>query len=209
MKYSEQDMAQLISEIENEFTEYVTKSEQNEVEEVSLEKSSNDFDYDESDIEEMNEMYASMSKSEKEAHYASIKSILFGTNEELNKSENIVKKDEETELLKSELANSKKETEDLKKNVETLTNIVAKIVKKAPARKAITQLGDIQVLAKSEESEVSAKPEADYSKLNKAEINKILSGKIRNGEIKKSEDREKINQFCYGKVKIDEIKHLL
>lgn len=218
MKYNEQDMAQLISEVETEFKEYLTKAEQSvedeNTEEVSLEKSENEFDYDESDIEEMNEMYASMTKSEKEAHYASIKAILFGKSEEseeLNKSEEPVKesKDEEKELLKSELETSKKETEELKKNIETLTSIVSKIVKKAPSRKAVTQIGNIQVMKKSEEPVKEGKEEVDYSSMKKSEINKILTGKIRNGEIQKAEDKEKINQFCYGQIKIDEIKHLL
>ena len=228
MKYNEQDMAQLISEVETEFKEYLAKAEESVTtdektleasvsedvtNEGSLEKSetSKEFDYDENDIKEMNDMYSSMTKSEKEAHYSAIKSVMFSKSEEesedLNKSEEEVK-DEEKVLLKSELENSKKETEELKKNIETLTSIVSKIVKKAPSRKAVTQIGNIQVMKKSEEP-IKEEEEIDYTSLNKSEINKILTGKIRNGEIKKAEDKEKINQFCYGQVKIDEIKHLL
>ena len=231
MKYNEQDMARLISEVENEFKEYLTKAEQSvssnenteestacveNNEEVSLEKTETEveFDYDEEDIKEMNEMYSSMSKSEKEAHYSAIKSALFGESEEseesedLNKSEETKAADEEKELLKSEVDSVKKENEELKKNIETLTSIVSKIVKKAPTRKAITQIGNVQVIKKSEDM-TEKKDEVDYSSMKKSEINKILSKKIRNGEIKKAEDKEKVNQFCYGQIKIDEIKHLL
>lgn len=232
VKYNEQDMAKLLVEVETEFKEYLSKAEQSQKaessvkeEKVSLETAEG-FDYDEEDISEMNKMYASMSKSEKEAHYSAIKKTLFNETKEesketsskeeatdLKKSE----KDEEKELLKSEaesaksdLANSKKENEELKKNIETLTTIVSKIVKKAPARKAVTQIGNIQVMKKSEDDEsVEEKKEVDFSKLSKAEVNKILTSKIRSGEITKSEDKENINKFCYGQIQIDKIKHLL
>lgn len=227
MKYNEQDMAKLISEVETEFKEYLTKAEQSQdaeiaskeakkEEDTSLEKTE-EFDYDEDDISEMNKMYASMSKSEKEAHYSAIKKTLFSeadkeSSEDLQKSE----KDEEKSMLKSEmesvkgdLASSKKENEELKKNIETLTTIVSKIVKKAPARKAVTQIGNIQVMKKSEEDVEDKKEEVDFSKLPKSEVNKILTSKIRSGQITKSEDKENINKFCYGQIQIDKIKHLL
>jgi hypothetical protein len=221
-KYSEQDMAKLISEVEDEFKAYLAKAEKSQeqeivtetkeeativaTEEVSLNKAES-FDYDAEDIEEMNKLYASMSKSEKEAHYTAIKKNLFGDNEpkeEIKKSEvAVVVVDEEKTLLKSE-------NEELKKSLETLSTIVSKIAKKVPSRKAVTQIGNIQVIKKSEEESTDNKETGvDVLKLNKSEINKILSAKIRNGEIKKSEDKEKINKFCYGQIKIDEIKHLL
>lgn len=237
MKYNEQDMAKLIVEVETEFKEYLTKAEQNEVEstpeveaaaeEVTLEKAEGEFDYDEEDISEMNEMYASMSKSEKEAHYSAIKKTLFAESEEaesedLNKSEvtetedSNESEDEEKVLLKSEietikgnLESSTKENDELKKNIETLTNIVSKIVKRAPARKAVTQIGNVQVLKKTEEPVVEDESAVDYSTMKKSEINKILTSKIRSGEIKKSEDKENINKYCYGQIELDKIKYLL
>lgn len=231
MKYSEQDMAKLISEVETEFKEYLTKAESNDIEDVKkseevdaqakevteevIEKSENAFDYDDEDINEMNKMYASMSKAEAEAHYKSLKKTLFTEEEEVE-----VKKSEESteekDLLKSEmesvkadLASSKKENEELKKNLETLTGIISKVVKSAPKRKAVTQIGDIQYIKKSEETTEDKKEEVDYSKMEKSEINKVLSAKIRSGEIKKNEDKENINKYCFGELKFDEIKYLL
>ena len=218
MKYNDDEVAKLIAEVENSFKEHLSKAEQSqldqEIEDVSLVNTESDFDYDESDIEQTNKMYASMSKSEKEIHYQAIKTALFGETEEVKKSEEPTKEivvketDEKTELLKAELENSKKETEDLKKSIETLTSVVTKLVKKAPARKAITQIGDIQFVKKSEETEKKDSG-VDYSKMQKAEINKILSHKIRNGEITKSEDKENIKEFCFGRIGFNKIEHLL
>lgn len=234
MNYDEQDIAKLIGEVEAEFTEYLNKSEQKEEvslekseeteieeESVEIEKSENSFEYDEEDIKEMNELYSSMTKSEAEAHYKSIKSILFKS-EELEEESVEIKKSEENEvseendLLKSEiesfktsLEESKKENEDLKKSIETLTSIVSKVVKSSPKRKAITQLNDINYIKKSEETSSVEKNEVDYSSMSKKEINNILTSKIRSGEIKKSEDRENINKFCHNELKIDDIKYLL
>lgn len=224
MKYSEEQMAKLISEVETEFKDYLTKSEQpadksEEVKTEEAELAKSEFDYDEEDISEMNKMYASMSKAEAEAHYKSLKSIVFVEegSKEVKKSEEATKEvDEEKELFKSEmetvkvdLENSKKENEELKKNLETLTGIISKVVKSAPKRKAVTQIGDIQYIKKSEETAEPTKEEVDYSKMEKKEINKILSTKIRSGEIKKSEDKDNINKFCYGELKFDDIKYLL
>lgn len=220
MKYSEQDMAKLISEVETEFKDYLAKAESNiedieEVEEIQpedvIEKNESGFDYDEEDINEMNKMYASMSKAEAEAHYKSLKKTLFTEDvEPINKSEGEVVEDaEENKLLKTEVESIKKENEELKKSIETLTGIISKVVKGAPKRKAVTQIGDIQYIKKSEETTEETKKEVDYSKMKKSEINKILSSKIRSGEIKKSEDKENINKFCFGELKFDEIKYLL
>jgi len=234
-KYNDEEMAKLISEVETEFKDYLAKAEQSQEdlnkseEDVSVEAKSEEteevveqelnkseetkeFDYDEEDIKEMNELYASMTKAEAEAHYKAIKSTLFTEeseekSEDLNKSE---EKEEETEtLLKSEVESVKKENEELKKNLETLTSIISKVVKSAPKRKAVTQIGDIQYIKKSEDTETKEETKVDYSKLPKAEINKVLSSKIRSGEIKKSEDKDNINKFCFGELKFDDIKYLL
>lgn len=224
MKYNEEQMAQLILEVETEFKDYLKKAEQNK--EEDLNKSENfdlnksEFNYDEEDITEMNKMYASMSKAEAEAHYKSLKKTLFKSEEEskdLNKSEEFSESDnQEEKILKSEIETlqgsveeSKKENQELKKSIETLTSIISKVVKGAPKRKAVTQMGDIQYIKKSEESVEDKKEDVDYTKLNKSEINKILSSKIRSGEITKSEDKNNINKYCYGELKFDEIKYLL
>jgi len=230
MKYSEQEMAKLISEVETEFKDYLTKSEPTaEIETKAVEAdkvvteeviAKSEFDYDADDISEMNKMYASMSKAEADAHYKSIKSIVFAGEEskEMKKSEeSAVEVNEEKELLKSEIEtikasfeSSKEENEELKKNLETLTSIISKVVKSAPKRKAVTQIGDIQYVKKSEDTNEEVEDnKVDYSKMEKKEINKVLSTKIRSGEIKKSEDRENINKFCHGELKFDDIKYLL
>jgi hypothetical protein len=225
MKYNEQDMAKLISEVETEFKDYLTKAEQNEeVESTEVEAAdadtlakSEEFDYDETDISEMNEMYASMSKSEKEAHYSAIKQTLFTeeeASEDLNKSEEKVEEEviakSEVDSIKVDLKKSEEANEELKKNIETLTGIVSKIVKRAPARKAVTQVNGIEYIKKSEEkAETKEEKSVDFDSLSKKEINSILSGKIRNGEITKNEDKENINKFCYGQINLEKIKYLL
>ena len=227
MKYNEQDMAKLIGEVETEFKEYLTKAEQNEedstpeveasAEDSTLEKSE-EFDYDEQDISEMNEMYGSMSKSEAKAHYSAIKKTLFGESEE---SEEVIAKSEEESTeeviaksemddIKGDLKKSEEANAELKKNIETLTGIVSKIVKRAPARKAVTQVNGIEYIKKSEEKVVEKdENKVDVEKLSKKEINNILSSKIRNGEITKNEDKENINKFCYGQINLEKIKYLL
>jgi len=239
MNFNEKDMAKLISEVEVEFKQHLAKAEQsideevsietpeaNANEEVSLAKSEEvEYEYDESDITEMNKMYASMNKSEKEAHYNSIKSTLFteeeAPSENLKKSEVVTKEviveDEEKTLLKSErdtindkLAKSEQEKEELKKNFEMLTEVVTKMVKRAPARKAVTKIGNVQVLKKSEEEVTEIKAdEVDYSKLSRKEINNVLVQNMRNGKIAKSEDRQKVTQYCHKEIDLDAIKHLL
>lgn len=105
MKYSEKDMAALISEVEAQFAEHLAKSEKVEeetlskseeveevleasenstevVEEVKLEKSEEqseevvEFDYDDEDLKEMETLYSSMSKSEAEAHLSCLAKVL-------------------------------------------------------------------------------------------------------------------------------------
>jgi len=231
-KYNDEEMAKLISEVETEFKDYLAKHEPNQEdlnkseEGVSVEAKSeeseesveelnkseeSEFDYDEDDIKEMNELYASMTKAEAEAHYKAIKSTLFAEESEEKPAElaKAEKSNKEEELLKSEVESVKKENEELKKNLETLTGIISKVVKSAPKRKAVTQMGDIQYIKKSEETESKEENKVDYSALPKSEINKVLSSKIRSGEIKKSEDKENINKFCFGELKFDDIKYLL
>jgi len=224
MKYSENDLAALIGEVEDEFRKHLnkaeeeqgtelTKSEENSLEkEISadasnkIEKSEENFDYDENDYEEMDSLYSEMSKSEKEAHYKSIKHALFGSEEV--KEEKIAKSEvKEEKIAKSENEVLKKENEELKKSIEGLTGALGKFLKgnSAPKRKAVTQL---QYLKKSEESN-EEKSENDVSKLSKTEINKILTSKIRSGEIKKAEDKEAISAFCLNNNPIETIKHLL
>lgn len=244
MQYSDKDMEALISEVEAEFnsvyksedteeteTQDLAKSEDNEVEveaqaedsEVEtqeLAKSEEDeLNYDDEDIKEMNELYASMTKSEKEAHYSALKSVLFSeekvTAEE--KEEVVAKSEEQVEdskeesdvsLLKAELEASNEKVEKLEKSLSDLVGLLHKNVKegkKAPQQKAVTE---IQYMKKSEDEAVQEKEDADISKLSKSEINAKLREKARSTELKKS-DRERINAFVLENTSIDTIKDLL
>ena len=229
MNYSEKEMAALINEVENQFSDHLKKAENDEVKvnlqkseeankenvseeiEVVLEKSENTgFDYDEEDYGEMDTMYASMNKAEQAAHYASICKSLSIEVTPSNEESNTDMKKSETEtndLHKSELASKDVEIGDLKKSIETLTTAMSKFVKaRAPQRKAVT---NIEYIAKSEgDVKKSEEKSEDVSKLSKSEISKRLSAKIRSGELKKSE-RDQITNYYDNTIKFDKIKHLL
>lgn len=245
VKYSEKDMAALISEVEAQFSKHLAKAEETQV--TDLKKSEvveqpkaeqtpvveaapqeQGFDYDEADIQEMNEMYASMTKAEAEAHFESLKKTLFKEDSEKstevkvkeNKEEIVAKsevkaeqkletKEDGTKLLKSEIETLKSDKEKLEKSLKDLTAALAKFVKgtEAPKQKAITR---IEYVAKSEEEQVKTEDKKeDVSKLNKNEISKRLSAKIRSGKLEKAE-REKINEYYQsGSNNIESIRHLL
>lgn len=251
MKYSEQDMAALISEVEAQFSEHLAKTESNEdtnkteAVEAKIEKSEpkveveaektnetqNGFDYDDEDYQEMDKMYLSMTKSEAEAHYQSVKKTLFGEVEEtseapaaevkIEKSENsaevkieakIETKAKENDIQKS-LEEEKTKNVKLEKSFQELLGKLTSFVKKgktAPEQKAVTQ---IEYIAKTEEEktiEKNEKEKVDVSKLKPAEVTARLNEKVRSGDLKKS-DRESINDFYLGEKAgdIESIKHLL
>lgn len=247
MKFSEQDMAALISEVEAQFSEHLAKAEASN-EEETMEKSEEEvateevaaapadesgeeikkseeevseesFDYDDEDIAEMDKMYASMTKSEAQAHFDSIQRALgVESSEETVEEEQVIAKSEEvetedkedgTELLKSERDSLQKENEELKKSLETLTAAMTKYVKgaSAPKQKAITRL---EYIAKSEDGESKKEDEVNVEKLTKSEIKEKLTQKIREGKLEKS-DKEKINQYYLdsSNANIETIKHLL
>ena len=230
MNYSEKEMAALINEVETQFSDHLRKAENDEVkanlqkseeaneeivsketeEVVVLEKSENTgFDYDEEDYSEMDTMYASMTKAEQAAHYASIcKNLSIEVTPSAEESNTDMKKsEEESNLMKSEIEAKDAEIGDLKKSLETLTTAMSKFVKaRAPQRKAVT---NIEYIAKSEGDVKKSEEEVeDVSKLSKSEISKRLSAKIRSGELKKS-DRDQITNYYDNTIKFDEIKHLL
>jgi len=100
MKYSEENLTALINEVETEFSDHLKKAETEKSERIAKSKTADvtktkeantEVQYDAEDIKEMNDMYGSMSKSEKEAHYQSIKVTLFGDSEPVD-----IKKTEET-----------------------------------------------------------------------------------------------------------------
>jgi hypothetical protein len=239
IKYSEKDMAALISEVEAQFSTRVAKAA---AEKTDLKKSEavaqpveekqpvvevvpqeQTFDYDESDIAEMNAMYGSMTKAEATAHYESLKKALSKEDDNkpavkaeettISKSEvkepTATKTEDETVVLKSEIESLKSEKEKLEKSFQDLTAKLTEFFKgsKAPKQKAITKM---EYVAKSEdEQKTDIKATEDVSKLDKSEVSKRLTAKIRSGKLEKAE-REKINEFYQsGSKNIESIRHLL
>lgn len=206
--YNENELLALISEVETQFAEHLAKSEQ--IETISKQEPNEaqpEVNYDEEDFKEMDKMYNSMTKTEAEIHYKSVKKALFGESEaetvEIKKSE----PSEEENLLKSEVESLKKSNEELRKDLESVTSLLKKAFSKpeakpAPEQKAITE---IQYLKKSED-EVK-KEEKDFSKLSKSEINNKLTAQIKTGKLQKN-DKEAIQTY-FDKGTIDSIKHLL
>lgn len=147
IKYSEKDMAALISEVEAQFTNHLAKAEK---EQTDLKKSEaapqpkaeenqvveaqaqieQGFDYDEEDIKEMNEMYSSMTKAEAEAHYEAIRKALSKDAEETPevKAEEVIAKSEVKADEKSE-AGKEDETKLLKSEIESLKSEKEKLEK--------------------------------------------------------------------------------
>lgn len=226
MKYSEKDMAALISEVESQFTNHLAKAEKAQITDLKKSEAAQPkaeekqvveapaqeqgFDYNEEDIAEMNAMYSSMTKAEAEAHYESLKKTLSKETEvvaevTMAKSE---QKSEETAILKSEIETLKSEKEQMEKSFQDLTAKLIEFVKgsKAPKQKAVTKL---EYVAKSEEEKVEEKPQEDVTKMDKTEVSRRLTAKIRSGKLEKSE-REKINEFYQsGSKNIESIRHLL
>lgn len=186
------------------------KQEEDKKEEPKAEEDKKDeesHDYDEQDIEEMHKMYHSMSKAELNLHKAAAEKCWMakcGEMTQMAKSEKdtiVSVTKEDTSLIKSKVETLEKENEELKKNVESLVNAMAKFVnnKKAPARKAITEIG---FLNKSEEETAQEKT------LSKSEITTILSRKAQEPTLSKS-DREAIDKYYFGIGGIESIRHLL
>ena len=227
MKYSEKDLAALISSVETDFAEHLKKAEKEqtdlkksetatvkpqpkEVASSTVEKS--ECNYDAEDLQELEKLYGGMEKAEAELHYKTLKKTLFGDSEpKVEKTEvNTVdlKKAEEDNLKKAEVENLKKENEGLKKSVDNLATALTKFlkVKPAPERKAIT---GVDFIAKTESDKVKPAEGSteDFTKLSKSEVMKKLTLKAKT-DLKKS-DRDLINDYCDNKIKIETIKHLL
>lgn len=222
MNYTDKDLAALIKSVEEEFDlslkeiKEAKEKETEQVEATEIEKnekaaseSTDEFDYDEDDIKVMNEMYASMSKSEAQAHLESLNktlgvSVKTEENSEIKKSEEIFKS--ENDLLKKEVDGVKKENEELKKSLSgLLETLKGKVFSAAPARKSIT---NIDYIAKSEVETSKPSKETDVSTFSTKEISSILSNKMREGKLSKSE-RELVVSFYDKKANINDIKHLL
>lgn len=222
--YTKQQVDEMLSQVEQEFENAlgnIAKSEESIEEEndieveaeasEELEKSEDEeIETEEEDYETIDDLYASMTKSEQEAHYAAIKKTLFNeqieTEEEIEeeavqKSEEVkveaIQNDEKVDMLKSENEELKKNYEELKSMVDQLFNM-----KKAPAQKAVT---NVNYIAKSEES--NNKEKVDLSDLSKKEITAKLKTIDYSG-LKKS-DRDAINNYYLDNGSVESIKHLI
>lgn len=239
IKYSEKDMAALISEVESQFTNHLAKAEKTVVTDLKKSESAEQpkaeekqvveaapkeqgFDYDEEDIKEMNEMYSSMTKAEAKAHFESLKKVISPESKETEveakeevvaksevKDEKPEQKEEETALLKSEIETLKSDKEKLEKSLKDMVAALAKYVKGSSAPKQ-KAITRIEYVAKSEEEKPQKdEKKEDVSKLDNKEISKRLTAQIRSGKLEKAE-REKINEFYQtGSKNIESIRHLL
>jgi hypothetical protein len=184
-------------------------------------------DYDDEDMSAMVQMYQGMSRGELKAHHDAIKQCLdaMGMQEAapaapaapaeapaapeapMAKSEDaaidvskFAEVTKEVEILKSEVSAKEAENKDLRKSLDTVTEILTKLVKKsAPAAKAVTKL---EAVAKSEAA-------TEEKVLSKQEITAILTKKTKEQSLAKS-DRDAINAYYgSGQVSTTGISHLL
>lgn len=210
--YTQKQVDDMLSQVEQEFEKTlgsIAKSEEVidevETEEVELSKNETEEEIEEEAYQTIDELYESMDKSEKEAHYASVKKAMFGETEEesFQKSEETEEEEEiETSMVKSEREAYEGKIEGLEKNLDTVNELLSKLfAKKAPTGKAITATNFI---AKSEETEVEKE---DFSKLSKGEITSRLQ-KVDYATLNKSE-RESINDYYLENGSVDKIKHLI
>lgn len=180
-----------------------------------------DHDYDDEDMAAMVQMYQGMSRGELKAHHDAIKQCLDSMGMQkcgemaqaaapaeapIAKSEESIdvsafaKATQEVEILKSEISTKETKIAELQKSLDTVTEILTKMVKKsAPAAKAVTKL---EAVAKSEVT-------AEEKVLSKSEITAILNKKAMEPSLSKS-DRDAINAYyAAGQVSTTGISHLL
>jgi hypothetical protein len=209
--YTKKQVDEMLSQVEQEFNNALGSIAKNEETEVESEMETEEFEKAEVEIEEtedyqtIDELYASMEKNEIEAHYESLKKVMFGDCEEIEE-DSIEKAEteevEEIQMVKSENENLKEENEELKKSLENIEGLINKMfnTKKAPSQKAITATNYI---AKSEEED----NQVDFSKMTKSEITSKLKN-LDYSSLEKS-DREAINEYCLNNASVNKIKHLI
>lgn len=210
--YTKEQVDEMLSQVEQEFNNALGSIAKNEETEVKSEEETEEFEKAEvetketEDYQTIDELYASMEKNEIEAHYESVKKVMFGEAEEIEE-DSIEKSEteevEEIQMVKSENENLKEQNEELKKNLENIEGLINKMfnTKKAPSQKAITSANYI---AKSEEAEEN---EIDFSKMTKSEITSKLKS-LDYSSLEKS-DREAINEYCLNNASVNKIKHLI
>tara|TARA_R100000951_G_scaffold19275_2_gene16091 strand:- start:1405 stop:2070 length:666 start_codon:yes stop_codon:yes gene_type:complete len=217
--YTEKQVDDMLSQVEQEFEKALGSIEKNEeteqvevIEEVQEEviaKSEEQSEEVAEDYETVDELYASMNKGEKEAHYNSIKKAMFGETEEQSEEQPIAKSEEVQEEVEVAMAKSESEValetenEELKKNLGNVNELLSKLFNKnkAPEGKAIT---NTSYIAKSEEVN---EEDSGFEKMTKSEITSKLNA-IDYTDLTKS-DRTAINEFCLENGSKDKIKHLI
>lgn len=220
--YTKAQVDEMLLQVEQEFEktlEGIAKNEKNEIVEESVEADSEDF-------ETIDDLYASMTKSEVEAHYSSLKKVMMAKAEEKEEEKEESKEHEEEEKKdkKEDKEEDKKEemekcgdmsaakksekslveeNEELKKSIETLNDLVSKLfsAKKAPTQKAITATNFI---AKSEELETET---VSIAEMSKGEVTAKL--KALDFQSLSKSDRDAINNFYLQNGSVEKIKHLI
>ena len=237
--YTKAQVDEMLLQVEQEFErtlEGIAKNEKNQIVEESVEADSEEF-------ETIEDLYASMTKNEIEAHYSSIKKVMMTKSEDeeeeeskeheekekkedkrheekeemekcgemsAKKSEDEDEEEEEEEKKKSDAPKMDKsekslvaENEALKKNLESLNDLVNKLFasKKAPAQKAITATSFI---AKSEELETEG---VNVAEMSKGEVTAKL--KALDFQSLSKSDRDAINNFYLKNESVEKIKHLI
>lgn len=212
MSYSKKQVDDMLDLVEQEFEDAMSKMNKSEkteevieTEEIQEEVMTKSEESEEEDYTSIDELYSSMNKSEKTAHYEAAKKALY--NDEVEEEEVMTKSEdseEETPMAKSEIEKIIAENEELKKSSEATSALLEKLfAKKAPAGKAVTGL---TVIKKSEGS-VEKEEEINFSEMKKSEITKKLNSLDFN-DLQKS-DRNAINEYCLNNTSVDSIKHLI
>jgi len=223
-KESSEDSSKKPMEHESESDKGPT--DQNQQEHSPQQSEDQDHGYDDEDMQHMHSMYSSMSKPELKAHHDTIRKCMDGMAKaetqdaakdaqgyrpeggpkdgEAEDESAMAKSEKDTSigevsLLKSELEAVKAENADNKKNLDAVSDFLAKYIveKSAPAGKAITELG---IIAKGGSS--------DEKPLQKSEIDAKLLAKAKDLSLAKA-DRDAINTYYCGGKNIETVRHLL
>jgi hypothetical protein len=179
---TEAKVEEVTEQVEAAQEQPLAKAEDEKKDEKKEEHKDEKCDYDDEDMEEMHKMYTSMSKGELDAHrnavhkswMAKFGEMSMAKSEEVKVEEKVKAEEAKPEansdlaLLKSEIEAKNTENEKLKKSLDTVAEILTKLVKKsAPAGKAITSY---EAVTKSEGA-------AEEKVLSKGEITAILNKK--------------------------------
>jgi len=219
IKYTDEQITNLLKEVEVAFSASLKKSEEapvekededseedkkedaQEAQDKSPESQEQDFDYDDEDLEELHKMYSSMGQKEKDAHHNALKKALGLEDKsveqpvDMQKSEELAKRNEEVSLAKAEISSLQAKNAELQKNFDAVAKFLETLNKSVPQRKSVTSIDYIQ---KSEESK----------ELSNEQVEQVLAKKVKDSSLSKS-DRDAINAYYLNGKSIETIKHLL